>query len=300
MHQKFGEDHSCHHWRERYREDCRPHTNSACPSLPKLLYYCDIIMGAMASQITSLTIVSTVHSGADQRKHQSSTSLSFVRGIQRWTVNSPHKWPVTRKMFPFDDIIMLNPDSWHSVDGMFKHTLYRQYCILTKFWFMIKSKYMYNFVMYWYIFFSWNTLCIELMHRHHINTSFFSISHLSRVKLLLHKNPKLDFNTICRKFTALCILYIHRNSWKLNERIELTFVSKNNKANLRDLIAATGLVILLKLNSNRWFFSPCDLDIWWMTPPPKKNRAPLLCYFKLFASFRSHWWIQLEWQSRNA
>ena len=36
-------------------------------------------------------------------------------------------------------------------------------------------------------------------------------------------------------------------------------------ANLRDLIAATGLVILLKLDSNRWFFSPCDLEIWWMT-----------------------------------
>ena len=64
----------------------------------------------------------------------------------------------------------------------------------------------------------------------------------------------------------------------------------SNKANLRDLIAATGLVTLLKLDSNRWFFSPCDLEIWWMTP--KNNRAPFLCYFKLFASFRSHWWIK--------
>ena len=63
-----------------------------------------------------------------------------------------------------------------------------------------------------------------------------------------------------------------------------------NKANLRDLIAATGLVILLKLDSNCRFFSPCDLEIWWMTP--QNNRAPLLCYFKLFASFRSHWWSQ--------
>ena len=66
--------------------------------------------------------------------------------------------------------------------------------------------------------------------------------------------------------------------------------SISNKANLRDLIAATGLVILLKLDLNRRFFSTCDLEIWWMTP--KNNRAPLLCYFKLFASFRSHWWIQ--------
>ena len=65
-------------------------------------------MGAMASQITSLTIVySTVYSDADQRNHQSSASLAFVRGIHRGPVNSPHKWPVTRKIFPFDDVIMI-------------------------------------------------------------------------------------------------------------------------------------------------------------------------------------------------
>ena len=64
-------------------------------------------MGTMASQITSLTIVySTVYSGADQRKHQSSASLAFVRVIHRGPVNSPHKAPVTLKMFPFDDVIM--------------------------------------------------------------------------------------------------------------------------------------------------------------------------------------------------
>ena len=64
-------------------------------------------MGAMASQITSLTIVyPTFYSGADYRKHQSSASLAFVRGIHRWPVNSPHKEPVTRKKFPFDDVII--------------------------------------------------------------------------------------------------------------------------------------------------------------------------------------------------
>ena len=63
-----------------------------------------------------------------------------------------------------------------------------------------------------------------------------------------------------------------------------------NKTNLRDLIAATSPVIFLKLGLNRRIFSPCDLEIWWMTQ--KNNRAPLLCYFKLFASFRSHWWMQ--------
>ena len=62
-------------------------------------------MGAMASQITSLAIVySSVYS--DQRKHQSSASLAFARGIHRWPMSSPHKGPVTRKMFPFDDVIM--------------------------------------------------------------------------------------------------------------------------------------------------------------------------------------------------
>ena len=71
-------------------------------------HYYGVIMGAMASQTNSLTVVySTVHSGANRRKHQSFASLAFVRGIHRWPVNSPHKWPVTRRMFPFDDVIML-------------------------------------------------------------------------------------------------------------------------------------------------------------------------------------------------
>ena len=70
-------------------------------------HYNNVIMGTITSQITRLTIVySTVYSDADQRKYQSSASLAFVRGIHRGPVNSPHKWPVTRKMFPFDDVIM--------------------------------------------------------------------------------------------------------------------------------------------------------------------------------------------------
>ena len=68
-------------------------------------HYDDVIMDVMASQITSLTIVNlTLYSGAGQRKHQSSASLAFVRGMHRGPVNSPHKWLVTREMFPFDDI----------------------------------------------------------------------------------------------------------------------------------------------------------------------------------------------------
>ena len=113
-----------------------------------------------------------------------------------------------------------------------------------------------------------------------------------------------------------------------------------NKANLRDLIAAAGLVILLKFDLNHRFFSPCDLtskiighlfyttltfvyhfnsigefklnlhsanaqfgsksaifvpcdlEIWWMTL--ENNRAPLLCYIKLCASFQIHRWIETE------
>ena len=73
-----------------------------------LWHYNDVIMGTVTFQISSLTIVySTIYSDADQRKHQSSASLAFVRGIHRGSVNSPHKWAVTRKMFPVDDVIMV-------------------------------------------------------------------------------------------------------------------------------------------------------------------------------------------------
>ena len=69
------------------------------------------------------------------------------------------------------------------------------------------------------------------------------------------------------------------------------FHSIYNKANLRDLIAATGLVILLKFDPNQWLFVLCDLEIWWMTL--ENNRAPFLYYIKLCASFQIHRWIQI-------
>ena len=104
----------CCWWRHRDQSDLALH------NLPYIfhhkIHYCDAIMGTVASQITSLTIVyTTVYSDADQSKHQSSASLAFVWGIHRRPVNSPHKWPVTRKMFPFDDVIMcfhLMTSSW--------------------------------------------------------------------------------------------------------------------------------------------------------------------------------------------
>ena len=89
-------------WRHRSLDHCHSKFWGECT-----YHYDDVAMSLMSSQITSLTIVySTAYLGADQRKHQSSASLAFVRGIHWGPVNSPHKWPVTRKMFPFDDVIM--------------------------------------------------------------------------------------------------------------------------------------------------------------------------------------------------
>ena len=87
------------------------------------IHYSDVIMGAIVSQITGIPIVYwTVCSGPDQRKHQSSVSLAFVRGIHRWRVNSPHKWPVTLKMFSFDDVIMCYQSNNSSVSKRQRYT----------------------------------------------------------------------------------------------------------------------------------------------------------------------------------
>ena len=72
------------------------------------LYYMDVIMSAMASQITSVSIFSQlfvyvqIKENIKARRH-----WPLCEGIHRWPVDSPHKGPVTRKMFPFDDVIML-------------------------------------------------------------------------------------------------------------------------------------------------------------------------------------------------
>ena len=70
-------------------------------------HYNDIIMSMMASQITSPMIVySTVYSGANKKNIKAPHYWPFVWGIHWWPVNSPHKWPVKRKFFPFDDVTM--------------------------------------------------------------------------------------------------------------------------------------------------------------------------------------------------
>ena len=83
--------------------------------LEMLNHYSDVIMDPIASQITRLF---TVYAGAGERKHQRSASLAFVRGIHRWPVNSPHKGPVTRNMFPFDDVIM----HWNGMSSFWRYS----------------------------------------------------------------------------------------------------------------------------------------------------------------------------------
>ena len=85
-------------------------------------------MGVMASQITSFTILySTVYSGADQRKHQCSTSLAFVQRIHWWPMNSLYKWPETQKMFHLMTSSCVYPDHNNEVAiyiWKFKSVLY--------------------------------------------------------------------------------------------------------------------------------------------------------------------------------
>ena len=104
-------------------------------------------MSAMASQITSVSIVcSTVCSGADQRKHQISASRASVKGIHRWPLNSLHnKGPVTRKMFPFDDVLGITGEG--GFYGVHKKTRERRSPCNTnssyfslQFWFYIMKK----------------------------------------------------------------------------------------------------------------------------------------------------------------
>ena len=93
-------------------------------------HYSVVMISAMASEITGVSIVyATVSSGADQGKHQSSASLASVRGIHRWPVNFPHKVPVTRKMFPFDDIILETPSALLAIRILSQRVNHGELCL---------------------------------------------------------------------------------------------------------------------------------------------------------------------------
>ena len=113
----------------RHVEQCcrnppNEHTSVMSPlKAPEGVHYDDVIMGAIASQNTSLTIVySIVYSDADKKKKTSKLRFTgLCAEIHRGPVNSPHKWPVTRKMFPFDYVIMGGCHTWCA--ALIEHTL---------------------------------------------------------------------------------------------------------------------------------------------------------------------------------
>ena len=131
--------------------------------------YCDVVMTMMVTQVTSLRIIySTVYSGADKRKHHSSASLAFVRGIHRWPVNSLHIGPVTRKMFPFDDVIM-----WPCYNGtltVFQHVHQGLFMFSKKPWLLW-------LLCYWYLCITINPLRAKFF-RGNINIYLYFVSFL--------------------------------------------------------------------------------------------------------------------------
>ena len=139
-------------------------------------HYGDVIMGEIASQITSFTIVySTVYSDADQWKHQSSASLAFAWGIHRGLVNSPHKCAVTRKMFPFDDVIMVG-DTLTSESYKIKTIFFQIFSSMNCNGWMARTVY------------------IEA------NTSPKPKALKSSYGVLTHLGPKLKWGSLCRRY----------------------------------------------------------------------------------------------------
>ena len=97
---------------------------------------------------------------------------------------------------------------------------------------------------------------------------------------------KLELQSGNTQFGSNSTIFRAVQPWNLMDDLE-------NKANLRDLIAATDLIILLKFDPNHRFFVPCDLEIWWMTL--ENNRVPLLYCIKLCLSFQSNPLVNGNW-----
>ena len=117
---------------------------------------------------------------------------------------------------------------------------------------------------------------------------YFAISWIQCPHNGINNNNCVNFKYSRSQCVSLTEKVLRRNGTILKLVLLRHFAWK--KANLRDLIAVTSLVILFKLYSNHWFFSPYDLEILWMTS--KNNRAPHLGYILLCALFESHQWIQ--------
>ena len=154
-------------------------------------HYDDVIMTMLASQITSLTVVySIVYSGVNQRKHQSSASLAFVREIHRGPVNFPHKWPVTRKMFPFDDVIMIFLEiKFKMIVGL-----------------LVSQWKMFFFYCFTYILMPHNMVIIYfcLPYFHVSNIAVFSTNYFSTLILPGHSLDTLCRNMFYKRSTVYC------------------------------------------------------------------------------------------------
>ena len=115
---------SSNRWSTRrwYSDFAAPSLDHSVEIIPS--HYSDVMMSAMASQITSLTIVNwTVYSGADQRKHQSFASLAFVRGIHRWVPRTKGqlRWKYFHLMTSSWDvrsIVVGHHQPWHRLDNI--------------------------------------------------------------------------------------------------------------------------------------------------------------------------------------
>ena len=181
-------------------------------------HYGDVIMGKIASQITSLTIVySTVYSGADQRKHQSSASLAFVRGIHRGPVNSPHKWPVTRKMFSFGDVIMCTQNTFHLTDFINqsytelshncgeKKRKQKQHTKIQKQLRSKWSKWMIKWMLSGFLAFYWSF--VDFTHKKTNDADFSSVIYIYIYTREIFLNKFLNFGDFTQITSLQCIVY---------------------------------------------------------------------------------------------
>ena len=77
-------------------------------------HWSDVTMSAMVSQITGIwTVCSVVCSLTLKSKKTSKLGvIGFVRGNHQWPVDFPHKGPITRKMFPFDESSWITLSKW--------------------------------------------------------------------------------------------------------------------------------------------------------------------------------------------
>ena len=144
-------------------------------------------MSTMASHIISLTIVYwTVYLGVDQRK-QSGASPVFVRGIYRWPVNFPHKRPLTRKMFSFDDVVMVPGSLWACQAGLrYMHIYVFEVCQSTDlidFLYVTCRGYMHHIIQ----------TCCQANHKHSRNIIYV---HSSSKVMFFFKHNKTDTCTL--------------------------------------------------------------------------------------------------------